>query len=195
MNKSSSTIYLMVSAEVDETSLSRALGKIMQKTHFNLSLVKGVYKLDLPTGVKGQALLLASFKALSEDVTMATNGFIKGLIVPLPSDKFIPYLEYVSENAIKFLFEIGQVHSEIYRDNLDLLEDIDSYSLETVMAYLEAGNSPAEASLRLYVHRNTVTYRIDHFIQQTGIDLKPFPNAVFVYFLIVRCLAASQEDI
>lgn len=194
--KYSSTIYLKTVKDIEEAAVFRSLKKIMVKTPFTLTFQRGIYKLDFPSGgVKGQALLLASFKALSEDMMMANGGGLKGLVVPLASDKFMTYLDYVEENSISFLFEVGQTHPEIYQENMDLIDSIDVYSLETVEAYLEAGNSPAEASLRLFVHRNTVTYRIDHFIQQTGIDLKPFPNAVFCYFLIKkRCEGFKGQD-
>jgi sugar diacid utilization regulator len=188
---SNSFIYLKTGKEIESSKIQKLLTKILGKADYEVEGRDGIYRLTLSAGQKGQALLQSSFIAASEDLAST----FKGLIVPMFSERFIPYIDLVEANSIKYLFEVGHNYEQVYNDNIDLLEGIDSYTLLTVKSYIESGNSPSLASLRLYVHRNTVTYRIDRFIQQTGIDLKAFPNSVFVYFLIVRCLAASQEDI
>jgi hypothetical protein len=171
--------YIYISTSVEQEKLIKLFTKLLGNS-YELDGKNGVYKLTLPAGQKGQALLQTSFRAACEDL----GGEVRGLIVPMFLDRFINYIHLVKENTIQYLFEVGYEDHSIYADAQDLISDIDVYTLQTVKAYIEAGNSPSLASLRLYVHRNTVTYRVDRFIQQTGIDLKPFPNAVFIYFLI-----------
>jgi hypothetical protein len=184
-----SYIYLKTDKSVDDFKVHKLIDKILGKAEYELEGKEGIYKLTLQSGVKGQAVMQSSFMAAGEDL----GASFKGLIVPLFNDRFVPYIDFVEDNSIKYLFEVGHDHDEIYDESADLLSEIDYYTLLTVKSYIEAGNSPSMASLRLYVHRNTVTYRIDRFIQQTGIDLKPFPNSVFIYFLIKKKIGQGGE--
>jgi DNA-binding PucR family transcriptional regulator len=187
-----SFIYLRTEKAVEEEKVRKIIDKILSKAAFELEGKEGIYRLTIQAGQKGMALMQSSFAAAAEDL----GSSFRGLIVPMFNDRFISFLTLVPDNSILYLFEAGHLHPEIFIESMDLLESIDIYTLMTVKAYIEAGNSPSLASLRLYVHRNTVTYRIDRFIQQTGIDLKPFPNSVFVYFLIEAKLGEiAQLDI
>ena len=104
------------------------------------------------------------------------------------------YIKNVPFGTIKYLFEIGKESENIYRDALGLINDIDYETLLTVKAYIENGNSPSLSAIRLFVHRNTVTYRIDRFMQETNIDLKPFANACFIFSLIDYKEKQLKED-
>lgn len=173
-------IYLKADNKLQNGNVRKVMAKVLQTSAYELSEKDGIFLLTLKAGQKGLSLLQNSFAAASEDLNV---GF-RGLIVPLFSESFVPFIDLVEEDHICYLFELGYTHHEVYADTLGLIDDIDVYTLMTVKAYIESGNSPSLASLSLYVHRNTVTYRIDRFIQETGIDLKSFPNAVYVYFLI-----------
>jgi|GEM_PF-1167943 len=186
---SQSFIYLKSGPDIDLTKIQRLMSNILGKSSYELEYKDGLFRLTLEAGQKGQSLLQSSFVAAGEDL----NSSFKGLIVPMFSDRFVPYINLVENNHIEYLFEVGHHNESVYSDNIDLLNDVDIYTLLTVKAYIEAGNSPSLASLRLYVHRNTVTYRIDRFIQQTGMDLKSFPSSVFIFFLIEKKLSISQE--
>lgn len=77
----------------------------------------------------------------------------------------------------------------------DYISEVNDYeTLLTVKAYIENGNSPSLLAIRLFVHRNTVTYRIDRFMQETNIDLKPFANACFIFSLIDYKEKQLKED-
>ena len=76
------------------------------------------------------------------------------------------------------------MHKDLYCDNINMLDGIDDYTLESVKCYIEMGNSPTLAAYKLFVHRNTITYRVDKFTQDLRIDLSNFPNCVFIYNLI-----------
>jgi hypothetical protein len=67
-----------------------------------------------------------------------------------------------------------------------LLSKVSKEVLETARMYLlTGGNSVLSASL-LYVHRNTFSYRLAKFIDQTGLDLRESNLAAFLqtYFTI-----------
>jgi sugar diacid utilization regulator len=58
----------------------------------------------------------------------------------------------------------------------------DRESLSTVKVFLESNSNASLAAKKLYVHRNTLQYRLDKFTEKTGINLKDFDSATMVYF-------------
>lgn len=189
MSNPSVYLYIRPGEGLGKEILSRILTRVLSDADYELVYKKDVFFLTLKGGQNGLAILQSSLAAASEDI----GGDFKGLIVPLFSDLFLPYIDFVPANSIRYLFELGYTHHEIYAETQELLNGIDSYTLLTVKSYIEAGNSPSLASNRLYVHRNTVTYRIDRFISMTGVEIKSFPNAVFIYFLIAYRLKDISE--
>lgn len=67
------------------------------------------------------------------------------------------------------------------RKNLlgDVAEDTDL--LETVKVFIECNLNLSLTAKTLFLHRNSVQYRIDRFIEKTGIDIKQFRGALIVY--------------
>lgn len=55
---------------------------------------------------------------------------------------------------------------------------LDSELSTTVHAFLDAGLSVAQTSRNMYIHRNTLLYRLDKFQKLSGLDLRAFDDAV-----------------
>ena len=54
----------------------------------------------------------------------------------------------------------------------------DQSMMQTVEAYLGAGMNISETARRLYMHRNTLMYRLGSIRKNTGLDLSNFGDAV-----------------
>ena len=54
-----------------------------------------------------------------------------------------------------------------------------------IQVYISTGLNGKLTSEILYVHRNTMIYRINQFIEKTNIDIRQIFNANFVYLLIL----------
>ncbi|WP_129731533.1 MULTISPECIES: PucR family transcriptional regulator [Bacillaceae] len=61
----------------------------------------------------------------------------------------------------------------------------DQELLTTVRTYLECNLNVSLAAKKQYMHRNSVQYRVDKFIERTGIDIKTFKGAVAVYMALL----------
>ncbi|MCI2068234.1 MAG: helix-turn-helix domain-containing protein [Bacilli bacterium] len=175
-----SYIYIKGSKSIDKALLKKAISHMAGKAKFELGEEEGAYSLTLESEIKGLGIIQNSLSTENERLGLS----FKCLIVPFFNERFIHYLDFVDDNSAKYLFELGQAHPELYYENLDVLEDVDVETLNTIKTYIEAGNSPSSTALKLYIHRNTVTYRVNRFYRTTGLNLKSFPNAVFIYFLI-----------
>lgn len=53
--------------------------------------------------------------------------------------------------------------------------------LKAVMSFLENNSNATLTAKQLYIHRNTLQYRLDKFTQKTGINLKDFHSSITVY--------------
>ncbi len=56
-------------------------------------------------------------------------------------------------------------------------------TIETALGFAEAGLNATKASQSLYMHRNTLNYRLDNFTKTTGIDIRTFAGAYALYLL------------
>ncbi len=72
---------------------------------------------------------------------------------------------------------------------LDYISD-DPEMIRTVKRYLENNSNATLTARHLYIHRNTLQYRLDKFIEKTGISLKDFNCAITVY---LACLMYVNE--
>ena len=54
----------------------------------------------------------------------------------------------------------------------------DSEMTETVEEFLYNNLNVSETSRKLYLHRNTLTYRLDKIERETGLDVRKFSDAV-----------------
>lgn len=58
------------------------------------------------------------------------------------------------------------------------LADIDPETRNTIRVFFDSGLSLAETARSLYVHRNTLVYRIDKIDKQFGLDIRKFDDAM-----------------
>lgn len=72
----------------------------------------------------------------------------------------------------------------LFSDLLDNVEDREL--LGSIHQYLLCNMNVTTAAKRLFIHRNSLQYRVDKFIEKTGIDVKQFPEAVTVYLALLQ---------
>jgi sugar diacid utilization regulator len=61
----------------------------------------------------------------------------------------------------------------------------DQELLYSIKVYLESNMNLSLAAKKLFIHRNSLQYRVDKFIEKTGIDVKQFENAVTLYLSLL----------
>ncbi|CDQ21127.1 PucR family transcriptional regulator [Halobacillus karajensis] len=58
--------------------------------------------------------------------------------------------------------------------------------LQTIRVFLESGSNTTLASKKLYMHRNSLQYRVDKFIDKTGINIKQFDGAIVTFLALLH---------
>ncbi len=74
---------------------------------------------------------------------------------------------------------------------------MDSETILTIQKFFENNLNVSEASRQLYVHRNTLVYRLDKIQKLTGLDLRNFEHAVTfqVAMMVKKYLDSSPMKI
>ena len=57
-------------------------------------------------------------------------------------------------------------------------DDFDEETLTTIYKFFENNLNVSETSRQLYIHRNTLVYRLDKLQKSTGLDLRVFEDAI-----------------
>ena len=83
--------------------------------------------------------------------------------------------------------------SEVFKRNP--IEALDQETLFTIDKFFENSLNVSETSRKLFVHRNTLVYRLEKIKKITGLDLREFDHAIiFKVALMVKKYLVSQES-
>ncbi|MBR5022902.1 MAG: helix-turn-helix domain-containing protein [Oscillospiraceae bacterium] len=82
--------------------------------------------------------------------------------------------------------------SEVFKKNS--IDTLDHETLFTINKFFENNLNVSETSRKLFVHRNTLVYRLEKIKKLTGLDLRQFDHAiVFKVALMVRKYLSSRD--
>ena len=72
-------------------------------------------------------------------------------------------------------------------------DDFDEETLTTINKFFENSLNVSETSRKLFVHRNTLVYRLDKIKKLTGLDLREFDHALIfkIALMVKKYLAAN----
>ncbi len=84
--------------------------------------------------------------------------------------------------------------NEIFGD--DIPEEIDDEIMMTVNKFLENSLNVSETSRQLYIHRNTLVYRIEKLQKVTGLDIRNFDDAMTlkIALMVVNYIHFQKEQ-
>lgn len=131
------------------------------------TIVDGVK--ELSTSFKEAQVALEIGKVFDTEKTIVSyeNLGIARLIYQLPTT--------LCETFLKEVFKVGSV------------ESLDQETLFTIQKFFENNLNVSETSRKLFVHRNTLVYRLEKIKRLTGLDLREFEHAiVFKIALMVK---------
>ena len=82
--------------------------------------------------------------------------------------------------------------SEVFKKNS--IDSLDQETLYTINKFFENNLNVSETSRKLFVHRNTLVYRLEKIKKITGLDLREFDHAIiFKVALMVKKYLDSRE--
>ncbi|WP_299094995.1 helix-turn-helix domain-containing protein [uncultured Metabacillus sp.] len=78
--------------------------------------------------------------------------------------------------------------SAIKKDILSnqLIEAIEDKELHhTIEAFLQSNLNASSTAKRLFIHRNSLQYRLEKLLEKTGLDIRTFSNATFIFLATI----------
>ena len=129
--------------------------------HANIGIGTTVNNLkDLARSFKEAQTALEVGKVFDTEKTIVSyeNLGIARLIYQLPTT--------LCESFLKEVFKLGSI------------ESLDQETLFTIQRFFENNLNVSETSRKLFVHRNTLVYRLEKIKKITGLDLREFDHAI-----------------
>lgn len=81
--------------------------------------------------------------------------------------------------------------NEVFREGV--FENIDSETMITIQKFFENNLNVSETSRQLFIHRNTLVYRLDKILKITGMDLRKFDDAI--YFKVAMMVKRYLDEV
>ena len=108
-----------------------------------------------------------------------------------------PVMSYESLGIGRLIYQLPTTLCEIFLSEVfkkGSLESLDRETLMTVQSFFENNLNVSETSRKLFVHRNTLVYRLEKIRKLTGLDLREFDHAVtFKVALMVKKYLTSKS--
>ena len=113
-------------------------------------------------------------------------------------DQYI--LSYDALGIGRLIYQLPSKLCELFLEEIFKKESInvlDEETLQTIYKFFENNLNVSETSRQLFVHRNTLVYRLDKIERLTGLDLRKFDDAVIfkVAILVNKYLHANPVKI
>ncbi len=107
-----------------------------------------------------------------------------------------PIMSYENLGIGRLIYQLPTTLCEIFLGEVfkrGSLESLDRETLMTVQSFFENNLNVSETSRKLFVHRNTLVYRLEKIRKLTGLDLREFDHAVtFKVALMVKKYLTSK---
>lgn len=112
------------------------------------------------------------------------------------SNKYI--LSYGELGIGRLIYQLPSKLCELFLDEIfqkESFDVLDEETLQTIDKFFENNLNVSETSRQLFVHRNTLVYRLDKIERLTGLDLRKFDDAVVfkVAALVRKYLLANPS--
>ena len=182
INETDTALVKEVSADIESEDLEKLASSIVDtlSSEFYTHCVVGIGTVvtgikELGHSFKEAQVALEVSKVFDTEKTVASydNLGIARLVYQLPTT--------LCDMFLKEVFKRGSI------------ESLDQETLFTIQRFFENNLNVSETSRKLFVHRNTLVYRLEKIKKITGLDLREFDDAiVFKVALMVKKYLTSS---
>mgnify|MGYP004676223389 CR=1 FL=1 len=184
INETDIALVKEIRSNIDPRDIDKLAGSIVDtlSSEFYTHCVVGIGTVvesikDLARSFKEAQIALEVGKVFDTEKTIVSynNLGIARLIYQLPTT--------LCEMFLKEVFKRGSI------------ESLDHETLFTIQRFFENNLNVSETSRKLFVHRNTLVYRLEKIKKITGLDLREFDDAiVFKVALMVKKYLSSSPS-
>lgn len=110
------------------------------------------------------------------------NKFFHKALQQYPTIRFIQYPDLLPMGLLALLKEDDA--DRLFGPLKSIMAELDEDTVKTLSAFFEHNLNVTNASKALFIHRNSLQYRLDKFYERSGLDPKIFHDAVIIKLLI-----------
>ena len=183
INETDIAVIKQVSGNVTAEDLEKMAGNIedMLKNELRIKTIIGI------------GTMASHLRELADSYKEAQTAIDVGTV--FDPDKSI--MHYENLGIGRLIYQLPTTLCEIFLREVfkkNSLDSLDQETLFTINKFFENSLNVSETSRKLFVHRNTLVYRLEKIRKLTGLDLRQFDHAiVFRVALMVRQYLASRE--
>ena len=137
------------------------------------STVKSVIDLSISYGQALTAFRMYNVLGSKGDIHSYKEYVLIKMLEDLPKYKLNEHLETLMDSGAKEIFN-------------------DQEMITTAEEFLENSLNTSETSRKLYLHRNTLIYRLDKIEKATGLDIRKFPDALTFRLITIIARLVKQ---
>ncbi|MFD2630283.1 PucR family transcriptional regulator [Oceanobacillus kapialis] len=150
----------------ESISYNQIIDVLMSDLYVNIHFFAGPYAEHIKkTGDYYQAIL-----------SSARTAFTYSDKSVLSYSESIPFL-LIDQTSTNFRQELASAVLQEFTEDEDILQ--------TVKTFIQCNLNVSVTAKTLYMHRNSLQYRLDKFIERTGIDIRHFHEAMSVYIALL----------
>lgn len=180
--------------------------KVIAIYHENNIVVLGKFEetIEHAEGIRN-SIMMDLYCDCTVSVGININSVVS-LIRNYNNAKRVLYLKrkfYIQENVLfsdKLFFEkiVDSISMDIKKEIKEAFEDkfnnLDKEIIITIEEFINCGLNISDTAKNLYIHRNTLIYRLDKIYKDTNFDLRNFKDAMvfYVIFLLWRERASME---
>jgi len=185
---SSDTDYVINISEQDvvivrEVEKDAEINKLEEFAHGVIKAVEAQYGEKALVGI---STIVENLKDLARAYKEARIALEVGKVFDIER----PVMSYENLGIGRLIYQLPTTLCEIFLQEVfkkGSLESLDRETLMTVQSFFENNLNVSETSRKLFVHRNTLVYRLEKIRKLTGLDLREFEHAVtFKVALMVK---------
>ena len=113
-------------------------------------------------------------------------------------DENITMMSYENLGIGRLIYQLPTTLCEMFLSEVFMkgsVDSLDEETLFTIQKFFENNLNVSETSRKLFVHRNTLVYRLEKIKKLTGLDLREFDNAIVLKVaLMVKQYLRSREN-
>ena len=177
---------IVIVKEVESADDNEAVEKYAQSM---LETVNKEYSAKILIGISS---IVTNLKDLARAYKEARISLEVGKVFDIEK----PVMSYENLGIGRLIYQLPTTLCEIFLQEVfkkGSLESLDRETLMTVQSFFENNLNVSETSRKLFVHRNTLVYRLEKIRKLTGLDLREFDHAVtFKVSLMVKKYLTSK---
>ena len=173
-----------------------------KKSHSVINVISGVSAVAVAVPVMAMVILLSVFNGFEGLIRDMYKSFDPDILITPSSGKVFDtektIISYENLGIGRIIYQLPTTLCEMFLSEVfkkNPIETLDEDTLETINKFFENNLNVSETSRKLYVHRNTLVYRLEKIKKLTGLDLREFDHAiVFKVAMMVKKYLDSQNS-